>query len=124
MQKLLMHHMSGCTPLTPCHACMTAAFLKSKLSDKDMKTLINMLDSVEAKLLDETITLEAPIEHLSINKRVCRILRDNHLATVGDLLKRRESEICSFPRIGRNAISMLREAVERKGRKLGELAEK
>ncbi len=127
MTAFLFDHLPNCSPLKPCASCEAAAFLRGKLSDDDMQTFLEHVRKARAEFgemspsspapLDAPITILEPLPNLVMNA-----LRNENIGTIGDLIKLTEAEFLRIPNCGRQSLTFLSKALNRVGRRLGEIA--
>lgn len=114
---LLVDHFPDCTPLTPCLSCRVARFLKTKLGAEDMQELIEIVkDAQKVQVID----LDASIDELDLPQRVLNMLRAEQITTIREILMRTENQFLNIPDLGRKSLELLKEALARRGRKIGD----
>ena len=114
MTKMLIDHMEGCTPFNPCTSCQAVAFLKSKLSDDDLRQLTAILYAPDAKLNES-------IERLNLSVRTYHALINDNIRTVGEVLSRSERDLLRIPNFGRRSLNEVREVLTQRGFTVGQL---
>jgi DNA-directed RNA polymerase alpha subunit len=124
MPAFIFDHMPGCTPLTPCVSCKAVSFLKAKLSPEDFNDLVSQLRGATGVTgeysADYPAPDDVPVTILSLTARSANTLKNEHIVTIGDLVKTSPHELLRTPNFGRKSLKEIEEALAAVGRRLQE----
>jgi DNA-directed RNA polymerase alpha subunit len=115
-------HDADCRPLAPYRTCRAVAFLKTKLSDTELKKLDDIMRGVPVV----SASLDSRIEDVmgDLSTRVLRCLEIANIQTLDDLVRQTESYLFRVPNFGRKAMREVKERLAILGHRLGELPPK
>ena len=113
-------HEEGCRPFAPCRNCQAVAFLKSKLTDADIKTFDSILVGGKPERISQDTKLRYNSQFQWTNRTASCLFKEN-IKTIADLVRKGEDELCRITNFGQASLGEVIRELAKAGWKLGDL---
>ena len=121
MPQFLIDHLEGCTPAKQCASCRAMTLLKSQLAPGKYAEFVGILEKASGGRITVKTLLTTPwseiLKEQSTRTKIC--LRNDNLATMGDVVRRSRQAMLRTPNFGKKSMRELEDELAKHGLHFG-----